>query len=160
MSPALADECPDTPLLALPCWPRVRAGLYTPRGSSRRGVPSHVPVEAPCSALAVDTAEERLCPCKCGRAMVCPGDKQLRAASRPYQPRGASGLSVWPQRNASPRESHTRGWARGLRSGHTQAYATLPGLSDPVIVRPPKRSQGMKVVWTLRGTPEHCDSGA
>ena len=34
MSPALAHECPDTPRLALPCKPRVKAGLYMPRGLS------------------------------------------------------------------------------------------------------------------------------
>ena len=32
VSPALAHGCPDTPPHALPCRPRVRAGLYTPRG--------------------------------------------------------------------------------------------------------------------------------
>ena len=33
-----------------------------PRGLLLEGAPSHVPVEAPCSTLADDTAEERLCP--------------------------------------------------------------------------------------------------
>ena len=60
-----------------------------------------------------------------------------------------------------PLERVTRGgWARGLRSGHAQAYATLSGLSDLFVMRPPEWSQGMKVVWTSRGTPEHRDSGA
>ena len=93
MSPALAHECPDTPRQALPWKPHVRAGLYTPRGLHSEGALTHAPVEAPCSALAVDTAEERLCPCKCGSAMLRTGDKQLREASRPYQPQGASELS-------------------------------------------------------------------
>ena len=93
MSPALAHECPDTPRLALSCKPRVRAGLYTPRGLHSEGALTHAPVEAPCSTLVVDTAEERLCSCKCGSAMLRAGDKQLRAASWPYQPQGASELS-------------------------------------------------------------------
>ena len=55
-------------------------GCTRPGGSSRRGAPSHVPVEAPCSALADDTAEERLCPYTYESAMLRTGDKQLRAA--------------------------------------------------------------------------------
>ena len=39
MSPALAHGCPYTPPPALPCKPRVRAGLYTPRGSPQRERP-------------------------------------------------------------------------------------------------------------------------
>ena len=42
--------------------------------------PSHAPVEAPCSALADDTAEERLCPYTYGSAVLRAGDKQLRVA--------------------------------------------------------------------------------
>ena len=80
MSPALAHGCPDTPRQALPCQPRVRAGLYMPRGLLPKGPPSHVPVEAPCSALADDSAEKRLCPYTYGSAMLRAGDKQLRAA--------------------------------------------------------------------------------
>ena len=34
------------------------------------------------------------------------------------------------------------GWARGLRSGHAQAYATLPGPPDLVVARPPEPSLG------------------
>ena len=49
--------------------------------------------------------------------MVRPGDKQLRAASRPYQPQGASRLGVWPHRNASPRESRMRGLGTGAALG-------------------------------------------
>ena len=84
MSPALAHGCPYTPPLALPCKPRVRAGLYTPRGFSSEGAPSHEPVEAPCSMLGINTAEERLCPCKSVSAMIRAGDKQLGMASRPH----------------------------------------------------------------------------
>ena len=80
MSPALAHGCPDTPHQALPCQPRVRAGLYMPRGLLPEGPPSHVPVEAPFSVLADDTAEERLCPYTYGSAMLRAGDKQLRVA--------------------------------------------------------------------------------
>ena len=86
MSPALAHECPNTPRLALLCKPRVRAGLYTPRGLHSEGPLTHALVEAPCSVLAIDTVEERLCLCKCGSAMLRAGDKQLRAAPWPYQP--------------------------------------------------------------------------
>ena len=39
MSPKLAHGCPDTPRQALPCQPRVRAGLYTPRGLLLEGPP-------------------------------------------------------------------------------------------------------------------------
>ena len=94
MSPALAHECPDSPRLALPCNPRVRAGLYTPQGLHLEGSLTHAPVEAPCSTLAVDMVEERLCPCKCGSATLCAGDKQLRVASRLQQPQRASELSA------------------------------------------------------------------
>ena len=117
MSPALAHGCPDTPRQALPCQPRVRAGLYMPRGLHSEGTITHAPVEAPCSALAVDTTEERLCPCKCGSAMLRAGDKQLRAAPWPYQPQGALELSVWPHRNTSPRESCARGLGTGAALG-------------------------------------------
>ena len=55
-------------------------GCTRPGGSSRRGAPSHVPVEAPCSALADDANEKRLCPYTYGSAMLRAGDKQLRAA--------------------------------------------------------------------------------
>ena len=149
MSPALAHECPDTPRS-----PAVQAtcqggAVHAPGALRSMESPSHVPVEAPCSALAVDTAEERLCPCKCGSAMLRAGDKQLRGASRLYQPQGAPELSVRPHRNASPRESCARGWTRGLRSGHAQAYATqpgLPGLGAALGSRPsarrPNRSPG------------------
>src|SRR3954466_8176143 len=64
-------------------------GCTRPGGSSRRGAPSHVPVEAPCSALADDTTEERLCPYTYGSAMLRAGDKQLRVASGQHQPQGA-----------------------------------------------------------------------
>ena len=111
MSPALAHECPDTPRLALPCKPRARAGLHS------EGALTHAPVEAPCSALVVDTAEERLCPCKCRSAMLRAGDKQLRAAPWSYQPQGATELSVWPHRNTSPRESRARGLGTGAALG-------------------------------------------
>jgi hypothetical protein len=60
--------------------------MYTPRGLHSEGAPSHVPVEVPCSALANDTVEERLCPCKNGSAMLRAGDKQLRVVSRLQQP--------------------------------------------------------------------------
>ena len=44
------------------------------------GAPSHALVEAPCSVLANDTAEERLCPYTYRSAMLRTGDKQLRVA--------------------------------------------------------------------------------
>ena len=146
MSPVLAYECLDTPPPALPCKPRVRAGLYTPRGLHSEGALTHAPVEASSFALAVDTAEERLCPCKSGTTTFRASDKQLRATPWPYQPQGASELSVWPHRNTSPRESRAWGLGTGAALGSRQAYATLPGPSDLVVARPPKRSQGMKVV--------------
>ena len=103
-------------------------GCTRPEGSSRRGRPSHAQVEAPCSALAVDTAEERLCPCTSGSTMLRAGDKQLRAAPRSYQPQGAqssaSGLTAMPSLGRGARG----GWTRGLRSDHAQALATQPGL--------------------------------
>ena len=127
MSPALAHECPDTPQLALPCKTRVRAGLYTPRGLHSEGAPTHAPVEAPCSSLAVDI-EERLCPCKCGSAMPRAGDKQLRVAPGPHHPQGAqssvSSLIIKPPLGSAARG----GWARGLRLGHAQTHATGFGL--------------------------------
>ena len=135
MSPVLAHECPDTPRLALPCKPRVRAGMYTPRGLHSEGALTHARVEAPCSTLAVDTAEERLCLWKCGSAMVRPGDKQPRAASWSYQPQGASGLGVWPQPNASPWESRARGLGMGA------AIGSRPSVRHPTrSLRPGRRA--------------------
>ena len=182
MSPALAHECPDTPRLALSCNPRVRAGLYMPGGSPQRKPPSHAQVEAPCSALAIDTAEERLCTCKYRSAMLRAGDKQLRAASRPYQPQGASGLGVWPHHNASPRESRARGLGTGAAHGSRPSvrhptrspgpggYARVtPKRTPPNQVSrtwasraPPEASArvGMEIVCASRGTPKHRDSGA
>ena len=131
MSPALAHGCPDTPRQALPCQPRVRAGLYTPRGLLPEGAPSHVPVEAPCSALADDTAEERLCPYTYGSAMLRAGDKQLRVAPGPHQPQGAqssvSSLIITPPLGSAAQG----GWARGLRLGHAQTHAAQPGPPGP-----------------------------
>ena len=131
MSPALAQECPDTPRLALPCRPHVRAGLYMPWGLLPEGPPSHVPVEAPCSVLADDTAKERLCPYTYRSAMLRAGDKQLRVAPGPHQPQGAqssvSSLIITPPLGSAARG----GWARGLRLGHTQTHATQPGPPGP-----------------------------
>ena len=109
-------------------------GCTHPGGSSRRGSPSHAPVEAPCSALAVDTVEEWLCPCKCGSAMLRAGDKQLRAAPWPYQPQGALELNVWPRCNTSPRESR----ARGL--GTRVALGSRPSVRHPTRSPGPGRS--------------------
>ena len=118
-----------------------------PQGSSRRGPPSHAPVEAPCSALADDTAEERLCPYTCESSMLRAGDKQLRMAPGPHQPQVAqssvSGLIAKPPLGSAARG----GWARGLRLGHAQTHATQPG--PPGLVRRtslPEWSQGTKAV--------------
>ena len=157
-------------------------GCTRPGGSSRRGAPSHVPVEAPCSALADDTAEERLCPYTYGSAMLRAGDKQLRAASRPYQPQGAPELSVQPHRNASPRESRARGLGTGAALGSRPSIChptrsprpggcarVTPKRTPPNQVSrtwsshaPPEASAraGMETVCASRGTPEHRDSGA
>ena len=184
MSPALAHECPDKPRLTLSCKPPVRVGLYTPRGLHSEGALTHAPVEAPCTALAVDAAEERLCPCKCGSAMLRAGYKQLRVAPWPYQPQGALELSVWPHRNPSPRESRARGLGTGAalgsrpsvrhpsRSPGPGGYARVtPKRTPPNQVSqtwsshaPPELSlgegKGIEIVCTSRGTPEHRDSGA
>ena len=147
VSPALAHGCPDTPRQALPCQPRVRAGLYMPRGLLPKGAPSHVPVEAPCSVLADNTAEERLCPYTYGSAMLRAGDKQLRAAPGPHQPQGAqssvSSLIAMPPLGSAARG----GWAWGLRLGHAQTHATQPGLLGLVrCASLPERSHGMKAI--------------
>ena len=147
MSPALAHGCPDTPHLAPPCKPRVRAGLYTPRGLHSEGALTHIPVEAPCSALAVDIAEERLCPCTSGSTMLRAGDKQLRATPRSCQPQGAQ--SSAPNLTATPplgKAAHG-GWARGLRSGHAQAHATQPGPGPGHHAPLPRPRRGQ--VWKL-----------
>src|SRR3954466_1424514 len=106
-------------------------GCTRPGGSSRRGAPSHVPVEAPCSALANDTAEERLCSYTYGSAMLRAGDKQLRVAPGPHQPQRAqssmSSLIVTPPLGSAARG----GWALGLRLGHAQTHATQPGPPVP-----------------------------
>ena len=130
MSPALAHECPDTPRLALPCKPRVRAGMYTPPGLHSEGALTHALVEAPCSALAVDTVEERLCPCKCGSTMLRASDKQLGAAPWLHQPQGAARLSVQPRRNAFPSGGSREGAGHG---GYAQVTPS---------VRRPARSLG------------------
>src|SRR3954466_11437394 len=106
-------------------------GCTRPGGSSWRGAPSHVPVEAPCSALADDTAEERLCPYTYGSAMLRAGDKQLRVAPGPHQPQGAQSL-VSSLIATPPLVSAAQGgWARGLRLGHAHTHATQPGPPGP-----------------------------
>ena len=165
VSPALAHECPDTPRLSLPCKPRVRAGLYTPRGLHSKGALTHAPVEAPYSVLAVDTVEERLCPCKSRSTMLRAGDRQLRAASWPHQPQGATRLSVRPHRNAFPSGEPREG------AGHGGCARATPKRTPPSEVsrtwssraRPQPglgEDKGMKVVSTSRGAPERRDSGA
>ena len=67
-----------TPKWVFVPWVHSGRGCTCLGGSSRR--PANVPVEAPCSALADDTAKERLCPYTYGRTMLRAGDKQLRAA--------------------------------------------------------------------------------
>ena len=101
--------------------------VHAPGAPPGGGAPSHVPVEAPCSVLADDTAEERLCPYTYGSVMLRAGDKQLRVAPGPHQPQGAqcsvsSLIATPPLRSAAQ-----GGWARGLRLGHTQTHAALPG---------------------------------
>ena len=118
-------------------------GCTLPGGSSRRGSPSHAQVEAPCSALAVDTAEERLCPCTSGSTMLRAGDKQLRAAPRSYQPQGAPELNVRPHRNTSPRESRARGMDTGA------ALGSRPSVRHPT--RPP--GPGVCAQVTPKRTP-------
>ena len=135
MRPALAQECPDTPRLALPCKPRVREGLYTPRGLHSEGALTHAPVEAPCSALAVDTVEERLCPCKCGSAMLRVGDKQLGASPWPHQSQGAARLSVQSYRNTFPSGESREG------AGHGGYAQVLPSVRLPArSLRPSRRA--------------------
>ena len=157
-------------------------GCMRPGGSSRRGAPSHAPAEAPCSALADDTAEEQLCTCTSGSTMLRAGDKQLRADSRLYQPQGAPELNVQPHRNASPRESRARGLDTGAALGSRPSVghptrSPRPGgcarvTPERTLLKqvsrtwsshaPPKASArpGMEIVCTSRGTPEHRDSGA
>ena len=128
MSPALAHECLDTPRSPVVQATCQGGAVHAPGAPPERGPPSHAQVEAPCSALAVDTAKEGLCPCTSGSTMLRAGDKQLRAAPRSYQPQGAQspapGLTAMPPLGRAARG----GWTRGLRSGHAQAYATQPGL--------------------------------
>ena len=161
MSPVLAHGCPHTPPPALPCKPRVRAGLYTPRGLHSEGDLTHAPVEAPCSALAVDTAEERLCPCKCRSAMLRAGDKQLRAAPWPHQPRRATSLSDQPHHNTFPLGESREGARHGAALRSRLAYATLLGTLDLVVTRPsrvgPRRGKVWRSIRTSRGTPERSE---
>ena len=104
-----------------------QGGAVHAPGASPRGGPLHAPVEAPCSALADDTAEERLCPYTYGSAMLRAGDKQLGVAPGPHQPQGAQGsvssLIVMPPHGSAAQG----GWARGLRLGHAQTHAAQPG---------------------------------
>ena len=104
-------------------------GCTRPGGSSRRGAPSHAPVEAPCSVLADDTAEERLCPYTYGSAMLHAGDKQLRVAPA-ASTSGSPELSAWPHRNASPRGRLVRGLDTGA------APRSRPDARHPA--RPPR----------------------
>ena len=162
MSPALAHECPDTPRS-----PAVQAtcqgGAVHAPGAPPGGAPSHAQVEAPCSALAVDTAEERLCPCTSGSTMLRAGDKQLRAAPRSYQPQGAqssaSSLTATP-----PLGRATRGGCARVAPARVAPKRTLPNqVSQTWASRaPPEASAraGTEIVCTSRGTPEHRDSGA
>ena len=148
MSPALAHESPDTPRS-----PAVQAtcqggAVHAPEAPPRGGTPSHAQVEAPCSALAVDTAEERLCPCTSGSTMLRAGDKQLRAASWLYQLQGALELSVRPHRNTSPRESRARGLGTGAALGSRPSArhpTRSPGPGRRAPLPRPRRGQ----VWKL-----------
>ena len=107
-------------------------GCTRPGGSSRRGPPSHAQVEAPCSALAVDTAEERLCPCTSGSTMLRAGDKQLRATPRSCQPQGAQ--SSAPSLTMMP---PLRRAARGLGTGAALgSHPSAPGIADLGVAHP------------------------
>ena len=164
MSPALAHECSDTPRSTVVQASCQGGAVHAPGAPPGGGPPSHAQVEAPCSALAIDTAEERLCPCTSRSTTLRAGDKQLRATPRLCQPQGAQ--SSAPSLTATPplgRAAHG-GWARGLRSGHAQAYATQarslgPGRRTPLLSRASARV-GMGIVCMSRGTLEHRDSGA
>ena len=147
MSPALAHGCPDTPLIALPCRPRVRAGLYMPRWLLPEGAPSHIPVEAPCSALADDTAEERLCPYTYGSAMLRAGDKQLMAAHGRInlrEPRAQCLASLQHLPSGVPREGAGHGGCAWITPRRTPPSQVPPGLVRRAYL--PERSQGMKAI--------------
>ena len=155
MSPVLAHECPDTPRLDLSCKRHVRAGQYMPRGLHSEGALTHAPVEAPCSVLAVDTAEERLCPCKYKSAMLRAGDKQLRVAPWPHQPRGATRLSDQPHRNTFPSGESREGARHGGYAHATPGVRHLPrsighGLRAPLPSKSSTR-KGMKVCSYVKG---------
>src|SRR4051812_26049911 len=112
-------------------------GCTRPGGSSQRGAPSHVPVEAPCSALADDTAEELLCPYTYGSAMLRAGDKQLRAPHRRTNLREPSAQCPAPSQrlpSGAPREGAGHGgYARALpeRTPPSQVPRTWSSRSLP-----------------------------
>ena len=88
-------------------------------------------------------------------AMLRAGDKQLRVAFGPHQPQGAQ-CSVSSLIATPPLGRVVRGgWAWGLRSGHAQAYATLPGPLDLIIARPsraePRRGQRYEGCLHVKG---------
>ena len=147
MSPALAHGCPDTPRQALPCQPRVRVGLYTPRGLLPEGALSHVPVEAPCSVLADDTAEERLCPYTYESAMLRAGDKLLWVAPGHInlrEPRAQCLASSQRLPSGVPREGAGHGGYAWVTPRPTPPSQVPPGLVRRASL--PERSQGMKAV--------------
>ena len=158
MSPALAHGCPDTPPHALPCRPRVRAGCTCPRGSSRRGAPSHSLVEAPCSALADDTAEERVCPYTYESAMLRTGDKQLRVALGRInlrEPKAQCLVSSQCLPSGVLHEGAGHGayaWVRPRRTPPSQAprawFIARPSLSGAKVRRPFERQGGLLSIAT------------
>ena len=133
-------------------------GCACPGGTSRRGSPSHTPVEAPCSVLADDTAEERLCPYTYGSAMLRAGDKQLRAAHRLInlrEPRAQCLASLQSLPSGAPREGAGHGGCARVmprRMPPSQAprawFVARPSPSRAKVRRPFERQGGLLSIAT------------
>ena len=106
-------------VIALPCQPRVRAGLYTPRGLLPKGAPIPQPSGSSMLPAGYQHCQGAAMPMHKRKHYALAGDKQLSATPRPYQPQGAQ--SSAPSLTTMPPLGRvTRGgWARGLHSGLT-----------------------------------------
>ena len=133
-------------------------GCIRPGGSSRRGAPSHAPVEVPCFALADDTAKERLCPYTYGSAMLRACDKQLRVALGRInlrEPRAQCLVSSQRLPSGVPREgAGHRGcaWVTPRRTPPSQAprawCVTHLSPSGAKVRRPFERQEGLLSIAT------------
>ena len=115
-------------------------------------------MEAPCSALAHDTAEERLCPYTYGSAMLRAGDKQLRVAPGRInlrEPQAQCLASSQRLPSGVPREGAGHGGYARVMPRHTQPsqapqawFVARLSPSGAKVRRPFERQEGLLSIAT------------